>query len=177
MKIHGNKTLTCLAALAAAFLASLSLCGAQTVTEVVADSTAFIERAPSIDSTVAGVNIFNLIDEVDTDRSVTIKQSAAVRGALENQIAANPQRKISGYRIRIYFNNSQNARGASQAVAQEFANSHPHMRVYRSYTSPYFKVTVGDFRTKGEAQRFADSLNGQYSSVFIVKETINFPDI
>lgn len=165
-----------LAAAAAAFLASAALCGAQSITEVYTDSTV-VDRAPALDSTLAGANIFNLIDEVDTDGSITINQSAAVRSALANHISSNSSRKISGFRIRIYFNNSQNARGRSQAVAQAFAGAYPQMRVYRSYTSPYFKVTVGDFRTKAEAQRFADEIKGQYPSVFIVKENIHYPDI
>ncbi|MBQ0122637.1 MAG: SPOR domain-containing protein [Bacteroidales bacterium] len=176
MKTHGNRILNCLAVMAAAFAASTALCAAQTVTEVVVDSTAFIERAPVVDSTLAGADIFNLIDEA-AGATVSIRQSPAVRTALENQIAGNPQRKIYGFRVRIYFNNSQNARSGSQAVAEEFATLHPQMRVYRSYTSPYFKVTVGDFRTKGEAQRFADSIRGEYPSVFLVRETINYPEI
>lgn len=178
MKTRKNRILVCLAVSAAAFLASAGICSAQTVTEVVvADSTAVVERAPVLDSTLAGVNIFNLIDGVDRDNSVTINQSAAVKSALDSHIRGNHDRKLTGYRVRIYFNNSQNARARSQAVAQEFASAHPSMRVYRSYVSPYFKVTVGDFRTKSEAQRFADGISGQFPSVFLVKENINYPDI
>ena len=161
---------------AAALLRPAGPCGAQTVTEVSANSTSDF-RAPALDSALVGIGIFNLIDDVDTDNSVKIIQSAAVEQALTSHIEGNRDRKISGYRLRIYFNNSQNSREKSQSVALQFAEEHPELRVYRSYTSPYFKVTAGDFRTKSEAQHFADGIKGQYPSVFIVKETINYPDI
>ena len=49
--------------------------------------------------------------------------------------------------------------------------------MYRSHVSPYFKVTVGDFRTRVDAQRFASRLtnSGAYRTVFVVKEQINYP--
>lgn len=170
-------TINILLAAAVLFLSGVKL-SAQNSTEVlVVDTAANFSAAPLVDSTLVGADIFNLIDEVDTDNSVKINQSPEISAALKQQISKNSGRKITGYRVRIYFNNAQNARGQSQYVAQSFAGAYPHIRVYRSHVSPYFKVTVGDFRTKSEAQRFANEISGQYPSVFIVKEIINFPDV
>ena len=46
---------------------------------------------------------------------------------------------------------------------------------YRSYVNPYFKVTVGDFRTKSEAMQLLQKIRGAFPSAFIVKENINYP--
>ena len=49
------------------------------------------------------------------------------------------------------------------------------MSVYRGYENPYFKVSVGDFRTKEDARKFLNSIKGSYPSGFIVREKINNP--
>lgn len=166
---------TFLAALALG-LCSLTL-QAQNITEqTIVDSSAFIQASPQLDSTLAGVNILSLIDEASVGQ-VTIYQSRQIEKALSQYIEDNRSRKITGYRVRIYFDNSQNARGRSEAVAREFAAAHPEIRVYRSHESPYFRVTVGDFRSKNDAQKFAKGISNQYPSVFIVKESIHYPDL
>ena len=45
----------------------------------------------------------------------------------------------------------------------------------RIYANPYFKVTVGDFRTRSEAVRLLERIKGSFPSAFVVKENIEFP--
>lgn len=144
----------------------------------VTDTTArVIVHQALIDSAYYGLNILTIVQEPCEDASVSIKQSDAIKNALENQIANNSNRKIQGYRVRIYFDNNKNARAQSESIAQAFAEAFPTQRVYRNYVSPYFKVTVGDFRTRTEAQIFAEEISNRYPSVFLVKEAINYPDL
>lgn len=107
--------------------------------------------------------------------TVKVEQSEAFAEALQNTIETNSRRKISGYRIRIYFDNAQDSRQISESVAARFSEEYPEVPVYKSYASPFFKVTVGDFRTRDEAAAFAKELSGSYSSAFLVKENINYP--
>lgn len=136
-------------------------------------------RAAAIDSTLYGRNILEMMpsrskgDKAD----VHVRQSEAVMAALSRQIAENPSRTISGYRVRIYFDNSQNARTVSEKIEAQFARSHPEIPVYRSFQSPYFKVTVGDFRNKSEAMEVLERLKAEYPSAFILKENIGYPAI
>ena len=46
---------------------------------------------------------------------------------------------------------------------------------YRSYANPYFKVTVGDFRTKTEAMALLERIKVEFPSAFVIKENITFP--
>ena len=46
---------------------------------------------------------------------------------------------------------------------------------YRTYANPYFKVTVGDFRTRSEAVKLLERIKGAFPSAFVVKENIEFP--
>ena len=100
-----------------------------------------------------------------------------MKSAVARHISRNSSRRITGYRVRIFFDNSQNARQKSESVAGAFAAAYPGISIYRVYASPYFKVTVGDFRSRDEAQLFAQRLKGWFPSAFLVKEHINYPSL
>lgn len=149
-------------------IGTAAICRAQNATEqVIADSTVSVE-APVLDSSLIGVNVFSVVE---------VNQPDEVRNAFHRYVENNKERKLSGYRVRIFFDNSQDARARSEEIAREFAAEHPSIKVYRSHISPYFKVTVGDFRSKIEATAFAKSISDRYTSVFLVKENIQYPEI
>ena len=106
---------------------------------------------------------------------VSVTQSETVRAAFEQHLQANGDRKIPGYRIRIYFDSSQDARSVSDEIAVRFSEMYPEIPVYKSYTSPFFKVTVGDFRSREDALLFSKELSGRFPSTFLVQEAINYP--
>jgi len=140
------------------------------------DSTYASQSA--VDSTLTGKNIFKVLSgKTYTSREgkIEIDQPQSVSSAMSRHIARNAAKKMTGYRIRIFFDNKQNARAMSEKVASSFKAQHPGVGVYRDYENPYFKVTVGDFRNKEDAKRFLNSIKAQYPSGFIVRERINFP--
>ena len=142
------------------------------------DSLPVYQPLPDTDVSYAGKNIFDLLAKSSlTSGTVTIEQSAALKSAVARHISRNSSRRITGYRVRIFFDNSQNARQKSESVAGAFAAAYPGISIYRVYASPYFKVTVGDFRSRDEAQLFAQRLKGWFPSAFLVKEHINYPSL
>lgn len=92
--------------------------------------------------------------------------------AMDHYIKKNRTRNVSVYRLRIFFDNKQNARSVSEQVLTEFAEVYPDVPAFRGYVNPYFKVTVGNFRTKSEAMKFLNQIKGQYPSVFLVRESL-----
>ncbi len=133
---------------------------------------------PNVDSDYEGRDIFVLLNQNENGKGkVVIHQSRELQDAFRNQVYKNSYRKINGYRIRIYSGNSQDARRRSEEIAAGFAATHPGIPVYKSYSNPFFKVTVGDFRTRDEALRFAESIAGRYQSAFLVREPINYPSL
>lgn len=159
--------------LAAVLLSAVALRAQNTV---VADTVIYRQSA-AIDSTLHGKNILTLLPSKAKGAKADVKvyQSQAIIDALKKQIAANSSRTISGYRVRIFFDNSQNARGASEAALARFCSSHPGIAAYRSFQSPYFKVTVGDFRTKSEAMELLEAIKSEFPAAFVQKENINYP--
>ena len=129
-----------------------------------------------VDSTILGSDIFYLLRQGSAGEGrVTINQPASIASAMNSHKIANLDKTISGYRVRIFFDNSRNARTQSEQVALSFTSLYPNVQVYRGYENPYFKVTVGNFRTTADATKFLGQIKGQFPSGFIVKENIDYP--
>lgn len=127
-------------------------------------------KVSRVDSTLVGRNVLSVLGS-----GVTVNQSSAMRSALDRYVQNNANKKLSGYRIRVYFENGQNARARSEAIARSVSNAYPGMGVYRTFESPNFKVMVGDFRTKDEALKVYQSLKATYPTALLLKDTINYP--
>ena len=137
---------------------------------VVKDTAVYLP-APLCDSSLVGKSIFDLLQGVE------LRQNVSIRTAMAEHIRLNAGRKISGYRIRIYFDNRQNARSESERIEKEFRTIFPEMQVYRSYANPSFEVTVGDFLTRSVALSVLSGIQTIYSSAFLVPEYIPSPPI
>lgn len=125
-----------------------------------------------VDTSVVGYSILSTMP-----KGVKINQSSDIARALSRHIGMNHSRRISGYRVRIYFDNQQNSRATSEAIESKFAAMYPGIPTYRSYQAPFFKVTVGDFRSYSEAQSLVNAIKKTFPAAFIVKEKIHFPII
>lgn len=130
-----------------------------------------------VDSSLVGQSIINLLPSRSKGSAADINlyQSQQVKQNLDRFVEKNKDRVISGYRVRIFFDNKQNARSASEAAVETFKKHYRGVETYRSYQSPFFKVTVGDFRTKSDAMVLLRSVKNLFPSAFIVKEAINYP--
>lgn len=132
-----------------------------------------------VDTTLAGNDILALMpvsaDGEGTD--VSINQSPEVADALRKHIRSNRNRALKGYRVRIFFDNRQTARVESEKILKEFRKAYPEVAVYRMYANPYFKVTVGDFRTRSEAMEMLSRIKYSFPSAFVVKENIEYPAV
>ena len=124
----------------------------------------------SMDTTLVGRDIMTLMGS-----GISVNQTSAVRTALNKYIYSNTGKKIQGYRIRVFYDNSPQARTRSESIAAYLRNQFPENGVYRSFESPNYKVTVGDFRTKDEALKIYMALKGIYPTAYIIKESINYP--
>ena len=130
-----------------------------------------------VDTLLAGKDIFHIMPLKDRgDKAdVEIYQSQAIANSLRQQVAENGKRQMSGYRVRIFFDNKQSARTESEATLKRFESMYHDVKAYRTYANPYFKVTVGDFRTQSEAMELLSRIKFEFPSAFVVKENIEFP--
>lgn len=178
MKKFDNLILTVLAV-------ALSLIGAYTVSaqEIVipegyelVDSLVY-RHVADVDTLLAGKDIFHVmpLKAKGGKADVEIYQSHEVATSLRKQIQTNSRRVMNGYRVRIFFDNRQTARIESEEMLEKFESMYHDVKAYRTYVNPYFKVTVGDFRTKSEAMELLSRIKRDFPSAFVVKENIEFP--
>ncbi len=79
--------------------------------------------------------------------------------------------KIKGYRVQIFFGNREEAR----RKRIEFTARYPQTPAYISYLAPNFRLRVGDFRTRIEAEKLKHDLGNRYQGCYIVKDEIELP--
>lgn len=125
-----------------------------------------------VDSALLGRDIFSALPE-----RIVVRQDPAVREALFRQVDANAGKNYSGFRIRLYFASNRTAREESAAVIRRFEAMYPNIQAYRSYASPNFKVTVGNFRTRLDAEALLRKLKEDFPDAFIVRERFKYPSV
>ncbi|MBO4263998.1 MAG: SPOR domain-containing protein [Bacteroidales bacterium] len=104
-----------------------------------------------------------------------ITQEPEVRKALEQHVFNNAMRMAQGledqcFCIRIYFDNSQNAREKSMQEANRFKALFPGIPVLRNFSASFFKVTVGEYNSRAEAQAALKRIKNSFPSAFIVRK-------
>lgn len=175
-----KRTETLILFLAALVLSGLNELSAQEI--VVPEGYELVDSivyrpASAVDTSLVGKDIFKLMPKKSEGGAadVEIFQSDSLMNAMQKHVAANSDRTLSGYRVRIFFDNRQSARVASEETLKRFESLYHDVVAYRTYANPYFKVTVGDFRTKSEAMALLERIRYEFPSAFVVKENIAFP--
>lgn len=89
----------------------------------------------------------------------------------EDGVARDPSNRstATGFRVQIYLGSNRNEAYAEQA---RFSRLFKDIDTYITYEEPNYRVKVGDFRSRSEAQRLMEGLKHQFSNVFIFTETI-----
>ena len=85
---------------------------------------------------------------------------------------------MNGFRIQIYASSNRNAREESNKARADFISKFPDIISYNLYQDPgYFKIRVGDFRTRTEATKLFLMISKEFPDSYIVPDIINFPDL
>ena len=127
------------------------------------------------DSKQSSPDVFRKIEKVG---NIHIQQDSAIHNLVLKHIAKNKKNpSIDGYRIRIYADLGTQARKDSEEIRAEFYEKFPEIPIYRDYDDSWWKVYVGDFRTKIEAIKTLKKIREEFPSAFVVPDKINFPDL
>tara|TARA_B100000989_G_scaffold278321_1_gene240015 strand:- start:31 stop:417 length:387 start_codon:yes stop_codon:yes gene_type:complete len=79
------------------------------------------------------------------------------------------QSGIQAFRIQIAFASTKNE---INTMKLNFMKKFPNVPIYLSYSAPYYKLRVGNFRTKFEAEKSKSKLIKNYPGSYIVSEYI-----
>lgn len=129
-------------------------------------------------------NIFRTLASVDSASGATVKvhQDKRIELALAERRSTSTTQHTTitaaGYRVQVFSSNTQRtAKSEAFKIEKELRDVFPEQAVYVNYTSPFWKVRVGDFRTMQEAQEFRAELIKIFpnlkSETYTVKDQVN----
>lgn len=110
--------------------------------------------------------------------SLRVKQDSRVERLMDRQRDIYAvSNTMSGFRVQIFMEIGNEAVDHANLVKKEFEASYPDLPIYLSYEQPYYRLRVGDFRNRIEAEKYLRILKPQYSLAFVTADIINPPVI
>ncbi len=104
---------------------------------------------------------------------VSVVEHGTAATAIRSMQQRSHPSEIWGYRVRIFFDNSQNARMLANQAMTRFKEIYPDIPAYMVYDNPYFKVTVGNCLTEDEARILQGKIQGAFDRAFPIQEKIS----
>ena len=96
-------------------------------------------------------DILQVLTDEEKDDQVHIEVDSLLVANYYKLITENSSIKgIPGYRIRIFSESGLGAKEQQQQMRARFLSEFPGIDAYHKYDEPFFKVYVGDCRTKSE---------------------------
>lgn len=124
-------------------------------------------------STVEGDILRDLLEDGSRDR-VHVEVDSLLVANYDKLIYRNMKFSgVPGYRIRIYSESGIGAKQEQQQVRARFLSLYPGLDAYNIYDEPYFKIFVGDCRTRSEALKLLDMIEKDFPNSFIREDYIN----
>ncbi len=81
---------------------------------------------------------------------------------------------IPGYRIQIYKESGNTALDKALEIRDAFEKRY-NVPAYITFNEPYYRVRVGDFRTRLDAIRFLEKIKRHYPLAWEIKDNIQIP--
>ena len=82
---------------------------------------------------------------------------------------------MNGYRIQIFMEIGNEAVDHAKVVKADFEEQYPSLPIYLSYEQPYYRLRVGDFRNRVEAQKYLKLIKPSFNLAFVTADIINPP--
>jgi hypothetical protein len=115
------------------------------------------------------------LDFTKKNGSVTVKQDPRldqlgkfVRTGEDSHMGV----KMDGYRIMIFFDQSKDAAEQQKAI---FLSRYAPIKAYVDYTAPNYRVRVGNYRTRLEAEALKAEILATFPTAIVVEDKIQLP--
>lgn len=144
---------------------------------------------------VTGMNVVAAPDAVSIVEHITVGTENQINqpdkllerlmieeGVVEDEGVKNKPKskngKIAGYRVQVFSdNNTRTAKNEARNKQRSIAGRFPRYQTYVMYTSPYWRLKVGDFRTQEEAQEAANEIGRAFPAfkkeIRVVRDRVN----
>ncbi len=90
---------------------------------------------------------------------------------------AKPKKQTIVYKVQVFSdNNARTAKNEARSQSHRIAARFPQFRTYVTFTSPYWRLRVGDFATQDEADAAAEQLRRAFPAynreIRVVREQV-----
>lgn len=109
----------------------------------------------------------------NTDGGIKVVKDSRLDLLIKKQIYINTLaiRNQPGFRVQLI---STNKRNEANDIKAKVMQLYPDYRTYLEYQPPYFKVRIGDFKSRDEATDFREKLSTNFpGAIFVVPAVIN----
>ncbi len=108
---------------------------------------------------------------------IEIVQDSRIPALVEKHKQLNSlQKGVPGFRVQIFFASGNNSVPITNRIRAEFLAKYPRTKAYIVYQEPYYKVRVGDFRTRLEARGFLNIITHDFPSSYIVSDDVQLSE-
>jgi hypothetical protein len=110
------------------------------------------------------------------DGKIDIIGDAELDLLVDKKVASVDTTDMWGYRIQVYFGSN---RKSAQETKQKLKSRYPELseEMYSDYFQPSWRVRVGNFYRKIDAQNLMMKLEREFGDVFLVRDIIELPAI
>ena len=84
---------------------------------------------------------------------------------------------IDGFRVQIFMELGNDALRHADSVKEVFLNKYPDVPIYLVFGQPYYRLRIGDFRTRLEAEHLYQRIKKEYKNAFVTADRIELPYI
>ncbi|MCS6904910.1 MAG: SPOR domain-containing protein [Bacteroidia bacterium] len=127
-------------------------------------------KDPFLSSEIKPLAIFTTTDTPKSNYPIKIEitnsQNKHILSLLKEK--ENTSGLHDGYRIQLLSGD----RNAALQAKFDFLEAYPEIEAYVIYEKPYFRVRIGNFISKSEAEEFCKEIKIQFPSAIIVKDKI-----
>lgn len=181
---HSTLMYSRLLLIAAIFMSASGLMAtAQTVSETRADSVPTIVDIINSNTgrtvTIDQPDALNGRLRADDNQSATDEQSDKTEAADDNKsVKSSGQHKVSGFRVQVYSDSkAQSARNNAYNKKRQIESALPGHRCYVIYNAPYWRVKVGDFKSRADADALAEDIRRRFPAmsrdIRVVRDRVN----
>lgn len=114
--------------------------------------------------------------QTDSTSSVVIHKDPRLDVLVKKQAQINEattrdaRRNMAGFRLQVINTSDRNAAIAAKTKVYQL---YPELKAYLLYQAPYFRLRVGNFKDKDEAEDYRKSLLKEFpNGVFLVRDMI-----
>ncbi|MEJ7766576.1 MAG: SPOR domain-containing protein, partial [Chitinophagaceae bacterium] len=108
--------------------------------------------------------------------TVTVQKDPRISLLVKKQAQINEEttrlnrRSMPGFRLQVI---NTIDRGDAIIAKTKIYQLYPELKAYLQYKSPYYRLKVGNFKSRQEAEDYQKSLSGEFqNTVFIVRDII-----